>query len=57
MNTLFAAYGYRFSNNTIQAFFNRQSWYSPDYSISVGNQDAVKNKFDDMCMYNYNLLK
>lgn len=57
MNTLFAAYGYRFSNNTIQAFFNRQSWYSPDYNISVGNQDAVKNKFDDMCMYNYNLLK
>lgn len=57
MNTLFASYGYRFGNSTIQRYFENQNWYSPDYSIPVGNQEAIKNKFDGMCMYNYNLLK
>lgn len=56
MNTLFAAYGYRFQNQTIQAFFNRQGWYNPDYSIAPGNQNAIKKKFDSMCMRNYHLL-
>ena len=57
MNTLFASYGYRFNNSTIQRYYENQNWYSPDYSISAGNQDAIKKKFDGMCMYNYNLLK
>lgn len=56
MNTLFAAYGYRFNNSTIQSFFNRQSWYYPDYSYSPGDQNGIKSKFDDMCLYNYRLL-
>ncbi len=56
MNTLFAAYGYRFNNSTIQSFFDHQSWYTPDYSIGVGDQTSIRSKFDDICSYNYSLL-
>lgn len=56
MNTLFAAYGYRFNNRTIQNFFDNQTWYSPDYSIAAGDQSAIRAMFDDVCSYNYSLL-
>ena len=57
INTLFAAYGYRFKNKTIQAFFDRQSWYYPDYSIDVGDQTRVLRDFSDTAKHNYEMLK
>lgn len=56
VNTLFAAYGYRFENNSIQKFFDQQSWYFKDLSIEKGNQSAIVEKFDDIGRSNYDLL-
>ena len=57
INTLFAAYGYRFSNDTIQSFYNRQSWYSPDFSIPMGDQSRVQQYFSSTARHNMALLK
>ncbi len=57
INTLFAAYGYRFNNKTIQNFFDNQSWYEPDYGIAVGDQTAIIKMFDQYAEANYDFLR
>lgn len=56
INTLFAAYGYRFSNPTIQGFFDNQNWYSPDYTYDVGDQEGVRRAFNEFAEANYKKL-
>lgn len=56
VNTIYAAYGYRFSNSIIQNFFDYQSWYTPDYGIAVGDQNAVKRYFNSVAKANIKML-
>ena len=57
VNTLYAAYGYRFSNKQIQEFFDSQEWYNPDTDVKVGDQDSISRKFNDIAKHNLKLLK
>ena len=57
INTLFAAYGYRFNNSTIQSFFDRQAWYTPDYTVAVGDQNTIVSWFSETARHNYNMLR
>ena len=57
VNTLFAAYGYRFQNPDLQRYFEYQDWYSPDYAYDPGDQDGIASNFDDIAKHNLKILK
>ncbi len=56
VNTLYAYYGYRFTNNQMQEFFDSQEWYEPDMSVEPGDQDTISKKFDQIAKYNLKKL-